>query len=91
MAVIVVGDVDRTQVAAMIRQHFGGLTNPEPERPRPVFDVPTHEEPRYAIVSDRETTSTAVRISNLRPARNQGTVGGAPRHRQGSAFCRDPR
>lgn len=76
MAVIVVGDVDRTQVATMIRQHFGGLTNPEPERPRPVFDVPTHEEPRYAIVSDRETTSTAVRISNLRPARNQGTVGG---------------
>jgi zinc protease len=76
MAVIVVGDVDREQVAAMIRQHFGGLTNPEPERPRPVFDVPNHAAPRYAIVTDRETTTTAVRISNLRPARNQGTVGG---------------
>lgn len=76
MAVIVVGDVDRNQVAAMIRQHFGGLTNPEPERPRPVFDVPDHAQPRFAIVTDRETTSTAVRISNLRPARNQGTVGG---------------
>ena len=39
MAVIVVGDVDRNAVAAMIRQHFSSLVNPEPERPRPIFDV----------------------------------------------------
>ena len=39
MAVIVVGDVDNA-VAAMIRQHFSSLVNPEPERPRPIFDVP---------------------------------------------------
>ena len=76
MAVIVVGDVDRNAVSAMIRQHFSSLTNPEPERPRPVFDVPEHAAPRYAVFTDRETTSTAVRISNLRPARNQGSVGG---------------
>ncbi|MDR1989023.1 MAG: insulinase family protein [Acidobacteriaceae bacterium] len=76
MAVIVVGDVDRTQIAEMIRRHFGPLQNPANERPRPVFDVPEHEDPRYVILRDRETTSTAVRVSNLRPARNQGTVGG---------------
>ena len=40
MAVIVVGDVDKNAVAAMIRQHFSSLVNPEPERPRPIFDVP---------------------------------------------------
>ena len=76
MAVIVVGDVDRNAVAAMIRQHFSSLTNPDPERPRPVFDVPEHPGTRYAIVTDKETTSTAVELSDLRPARNQGSVGG---------------
>ncbi len=76
MAVIVVGDVDRTAVAALIRQHFSSLTNPAPERPRPAFDLPEHPATRYAVVTDRETTATAVLFSNLRPARNQGSVGG---------------
>jgi zinc protease len=76
MAIIVVGDVDRNAVAPMIRRHFSSLTNPEPERKRPVFDVPEHPATRYAVVTDTESPATLVRISNLRPARNQGTVGG---------------
>ena len=76
MAVIVVGDVDRNAVAAMIRQHFSSLVNPEPERPRPIFDVPERPGTRYAIVTDQESTNTIVSLSNLRPARNQGSVGG---------------
>ena len=31
---------------------------------------------RYAIVTDQESTNTIVSLSNLRPARNQGSVGG---------------
>ena len=76
MAVIVVGDVDKDAVAAQIRQHFLSLSNPSPERPRPAFDVPDHPETRYALVADKEATATAVQVSNLRPARNQGSVGG---------------
>jgi len=76
MAVIVVGDVDRDQVVAMIRSHFGPLTSPSPRRPRPIFDVPEHAGTRYTIVTDRESTATSVEISDLRPARNQGSVGG---------------
>src|SRR5205823_6765595 len=76
MAVIVVGDVDRDAVAAMIAQHFAALSAPSPERPRPTFDVPEHRGTRYAILTDKETTATAVQISDLRPARNQGSVGG---------------
>src|SRR4051812_3974 len=76
MAVIVVGDVDRNAVAAMISRHFSSLANPAPERPRPIFDVPEHPGTRYAILSDKENTNTAVTLSNLRPARNQGSVGG---------------
>jgi len=76
MAVIVVGDVDRNAVARMIAQHFQPLTNPSPERPRPVFDVPEHPGTRFAVATDKETTATAVLVSTLRPARNQGSVGG---------------
>ena len=76
MAVIVVGDVDRDATAAMIKEHFASLTAPSPERPRPAFDVPEHRGTRYAIVTDKEATTTVVQISDLRPARNQGSVGG---------------
>ncbi|HEX6973758.1 MAG TPA: insulinase family protein [Vicinamibacterales bacterium] len=76
MAVIVVGDIDRDAVVEKIKARFSGLTNPSPERPRPAFDVPEQPGTRYAIVTDKETTATAVELSNLRPARNQGTVGG---------------
>ena len=76
MAVIVVGDVDRDAVASMITKHFSSLSAPSPERPRPTFDVPEHRGTRYAIVSDKEATTTAVQISDMRPARNQGSVGG---------------
>src|SRR5499427_5981130 len=76
MAVIVVGDVDRNAVASMIRSHFSSLEVPSPERPRPFFDVPEHSATKFAVVTDKETTATAVELSDLRPARNQGTVGG---------------
>ena len=76
MAVIVVGDVDRDAVVTMIKEHFSSLASPSPERPRPAFDVPDHPGTRYAVVTDKETTATAVQISDLRPARNQGSVGG---------------
>jgi zinc protease len=76
MTVIVVGDVDRSAVVTMLEAHFSSLTNPSPERARPAFDVPDRPATRYAVVTDKETTATAVQISDLRPARNQGTVGG---------------
>jgi zinc protease len=76
MAVIVVGDIDRDAVVGMIKQHFSSLTSPSPERPRPIFDIPDHPGTRYTIVSDQETTATSVELSNLRPARNQESVGG---------------
>jgi zinc protease len=76
MAVIVVGDVDRDAVVSMIKDHFSSLSSPSPARPRRAFDVPDHAGTRYAIVTDTETTTTAVELSELRPARNQGSVGG---------------
>src|SRR3954469_11547986 len=63
MAVIVTGEVDRDTVVAMIKKHFSSLTNPIGARPRPSIDVPEHAGTRYAIVSDKETTATAVTFS----------------------------
>src|SRR5262245_41629315 len=76
MAVIAVGDFDRAAVETMIKQHFSSLKSPIGERPRPSFDVPDHPATRYTIVTDRETTSTVVELSELRPARSQSSVGG---------------
>jgi zinc protease len=76
MAVIVVGDIDSDATVRMIKEHFSSLTSPVPARPRPAFDVPDHPGTRYTIVTDKETSATAVEVSELRPARNQGTVGG---------------
>lgn len=76
MAVIIVGDVDPSAVTAMIKNHFSALAPASPARVRPIFDVPEHPSTRYAIVTDKETTRTAIQISDLRPARNQGSVGG---------------
>ena len=76
MAVIAVGDFDRVAVEAMIKQHFSSITGPSPERPRPDYTVPERPGTRYAIVTDKETTNTVVELSDLRPARNQGSVGG---------------
>jgi zinc protease len=76
MAVIVVGDIDRDAVVAKIKERFTPLTNPATARPRQAYDVPEQPGTRYAIVSDRETTATTVAVTTLRPARNQGSVGG---------------
>src|SRR4051812_18547189 len=76
MAVIVVGDIDRDAVVSMITSHFSSLATPAPERPRPAYDVPERPATRYTIVTDKETTATAVEVTDLRPAHNQGTVGG---------------
>jgi len=76
MAVIVVGDVDRDAAVAMIKAHFSPLVSPATKRPRPAFDVPERLGTRYTVITDKEATSAAVAISNLRPARPQDSVGG---------------
>src|SRR3954468_8018664 len=76
MAVIVAGDVDKDRVVTMIKDHFSGLVMPMAARPRPQIDVPEQPGTRYAIVTDKEATGTSVLFSDLRPARNQGSVGG---------------
>ncbi len=76
MAVIVVGDIDRDEVVRIISSRFSALRAPQPARPRQQFSVPEQPATRFAVVSDKESTATAVQVTTLRPARNQGSIGG---------------
>ena len=75
MAVVAVGDFDKTAVEDLIKKHFGSIPPSPSPRPRPTYDVPDHEGSVYAIMTDKELTTTSVSIENLLPARKQGTVG----------------
>ena len=44
MAVVVVGDIDVDKIEAMIKAHFAEIKNPTNEKPRPVSNVPDHNE-----------------------------------------------
>src|SRR5438034_1131751 len=54
MAVIVVGDINRDAVVAMIKQHFSSLASPTPKRPRTAFDVTDRPGTRYAVITATE-------------------------------------
>ena len=75
MAVVAVGDFDQAQVEALIKSHFTGLTNPAGAPRRQVYDVPDHAGTTYAILTDKELTTTSVEIDHLLPTRPYGTVG----------------
>jgi len=76
MAVIAVGDFDRDAMVASIKANFSAVPSPARERPRPIYDVPEHRDTRYLVVTDKETTTTTIEVSDLLPARSQSTVGG---------------
>jgi zinc protease len=75
MAVIAVGDFDKSAVESLIKAHFGAIPATPSPRPRPTHDVPDHEGSVYAITTDKELTTTSVSVENIMPARKQGTVG----------------
>ena len=75
MAVVAVGDFDKTATEGLIKTHFSRLKSPAAPRDRPIYDIPDQPGTRYAVMSDKEMTTTSVQISTLLPARQQGTVG----------------
>lgn len=75
MAVVAVGDFDKTAVENLIKAHFAPIPAASSPRPRPIYDVPDRPSTVYAVMTDKEMTSTGVQIETLMPARTQGTVG----------------
>jgi zinc protease len=57
MAVAVVGDITIPEAEAMIKKHFGGMTNPASERKRVMSDVPAYTTAKAMVLTDKEATN----------------------------------
>ena len=68
MAVVAVGDFSPEAVVREIEETFGRLENPPAPTPRPSFEVPAHDETRFAIATDPELTTTSVAVFYKEPA-----------------------
>lgn len=86
MAVVAVGDFDKNVIEEKIKSHFGPLTSPRNPRERKVFDIPDHDGAIFAILSDKEATSTGFEIGTLLPARGQSTIGDYRQHMVDALF-----
>jgi zinc protease len=75
MAVIAVGDFDKTAVEALIKTHFSRIPAATSPRKRASFDVPEHPGTRFTIATDPEATVTVVNVSSAIAARDQTTIG----------------
>lgn len=74
MALIAVGDFDPAVFEGYMREAFSPLTNPEMPAPLESYEVPEHEDTRYAILSDPEFSVTYAEIELKRPANVTQTV-----------------
>ena len=75
MAVVAVGDFDKSAIEGKIKAHFAPIpAAPRTARERKAYDIPDHSGALFAILADKEMTTTSVEIDNLLPAREQGTV-----------------
>jgi len=75
MAVIAVGDFDKSRVKELIEKHFRALPQRKKPRPRQTFEIPDHKETLFAIATDKEATGTNVSVYHKHPLREQETVG----------------
>ena len=75
MAVVAVGDFDRSAVEKMVVSHFSSIASPPNPRRRPIYDLPDRPGTVFAIVTDKEVTRTTVEMNAMLPAREQGSVG----------------
>jgi zinc protease len=75
MAVVAVGDFNGKEIESWIKEHFSGLKNPVPERPRVEYPVPTHKETLVTIASDAELPMSMCQIIFKRPVKDTYTAG----------------
>lgn len=64
MAVVAVGDFDKTKIEVLIKEHFSKLTDAQNPRERINFPIPPQKETLYAIASDKEAPMSSVTIYN---------------------------
>ena len=74
MAVIAVGDFDRTRILDLVRKHFAGIRRTKGAPARPVYPVPDHSDLLFAVATDKEATNSSVAVYHKLPVTDQSTV-----------------
>jgi zinc protease len=75
MAVIAVGDFDRSAIEAKIKSHFASIPAASSPKPRPAYAVPDQPGTLYSVITDPEATATHIGVYGKMAARDQTTVG----------------
>jgi zinc protease len=75
MAVIAVGDFDKSAIEALIKSHFGPIPAAASPKPRPAYTVPDQPGTVYSLITDVEATATRIDVIGKMAARPQATVG----------------
>jgi zinc protease len=68
MAVVVVGDVDTSQIEQLIKKEFGSIPKPESAPPERNYPVPLTDDLLTKTATDPEVTQSSVSILRKRPA-----------------------
>jgi len=74
MAVVAVGDFDKTKVESLIKRYLGAIPRAVDPKPRELFPVPGHDSTLVSINSDKEATRTVIRLLYKQPKRFNTTV-----------------
>ncbi|MBB3698509.1 insulinase family protein [Flammeovirga yaeyamensis] len=71
---LVVGDIDESEIEQRIKDTFGGKTNPVNERERVYYSVENHPNTLIGKMVDEEITSTSAMIINKMPKQKEETL-----------------
>lgn len=74
MAVVAVGDFDKSWIETLIKQRFSRLESRDSAPERTYYPVPDHEQTLFALASDVEATNTSVAIYHKNDLDETGTA-----------------
>lgn len=74
-SVVVVGDLDPEMAISLVEEYFGDIPAHDNPRPREIFEIPHHPEPRAVVAVDPEYPYSNVTASWSRDTSDYKTVG----------------
>lgn len=73
MAVVAVGDFDKSHIENLIKTHFSGVPSPPALRKREIYPVPGHSQPLFSVAADPEASGSRVSVYYKRNPREEGS------------------
>src|SRR5712671_2058751 len=74
MAVVAVGDFNKTQIESLVKQYLGAIPPATSPRARPLVPVPPRDSTLVSINSDKEATRSVIRVLYKEPKRFNTTT-----------------